>query len=69
MFTQTGGEGYGLMAIHVLKPNLVLNRPVYAGMSVLDLPKTVMYHQEKIWQQSKSFVYRHRLSDVSDRGR
>ena len=32
-----------LVAVHILKPKLVLNRPIYVGMSILDLSKTVMY--------------------------
>ncbi|KAK3794857.1 hypothetical protein RRG08_001008 [Elysia crispata] len=33
----------GLAAIEVHKSRLVLNRPVYVGMSILDLSKTLMY--------------------------
>ena len=33
----------GLAAIHMHKSKLVLNRPIFDGMSVLDLSKTLMY--------------------------
>ena len=33
----------GLAAIHMHKSKLVLNRPIFVGMSVLDLSKTLMY--------------------------
>ena len=33
----------GLAAVEVHKSRLVLNRPVYVGMSILDLSKTLMY--------------------------
>ena len=32
-----------LVAIHVKKPKLVFNKPVYLGMCILDLSKTLMY--------------------------
>ena len=32
-----------LAAIQVHKSNLILNRPVYVGMSILDLSKHLMY--------------------------
>ena len=48
LFKKTGGKGYELMAMHVLKPNLVLNRPVYIGMLVLDLSKTVMSLRRRV---------------------
>ena len=33
----------GLAAIHMHKSKLVLNRPIFVGMSVLDLSKTLLY--------------------------
>ena len=33
----------GLTAIHMHKSKLVQNRPIFVGMSVLDLSKTLMY--------------------------
>ena len=33
----------GLTAIHMHKSKLVLNRPIFVGMSVLDISKTLMY--------------------------
>ena len=32
-----------LVAIHMKKTNLTMNKPVYLGMSILDLSKTIMY--------------------------
>ena len=32
-----------LVAIHMQKPKLVLNKPIYVGMSILDLSKHLMY--------------------------
>ena len=32
-----------LAAVQVTKPTLTLNRPIYAGMAILDLSKTLMY--------------------------
>ena len=32
-----------LVAVHKVKEVLVLNRPVYVGMSILDLSKTLMF--------------------------
>ena len=32
-----------LVAIHMKKPKLVLNKPIYVGMSILDLSKHLMY--------------------------
>ena len=32
-----------LIAIHVKKKKLTMNKPVYLGMSILDLSKTLMY--------------------------
>ena len=32
-----------LVAVHKMKPTLILNRPAYVGMCILDLSKTLMY--------------------------
>ena len=32
-----------LVAVHMMKTELVFNKPVYLGMSILDLSKTLMY--------------------------
>ena len=31
------------MAVHMIKETLTLDRPVYVGMCILDLSKTLMY--------------------------
>ena len=46
-----------LAAIQVHKPRLVLNRPVYVGMSILELSKHLMY----------SFYYNHLKKEYGDR--
>ena len=33
-----------LIAIHMKKTKLYFNKPVYLGMSILDLSKSLMYH-------------------------
>ena len=42
-----------LVAVHMQKQRLLVNKPVYVGMCILDLSKTLMYdfqfHQSKIW--------------------
>ena len=42
-FARANIFGDDLAAIQVNKSNLVLNRPVYVGMSILDLSKHLMY--------------------------
>ena len=32
-----------LVAVHMQKPRLLLNKPVYVGMCILDLSKTLTY--------------------------
>ena len=32
-----------LVAIHIFKSKLIVNRPIYIGLSVLDLSKLLMY--------------------------
>ena len=54
-----------LVVVHMKKTELVFNKPVYLGMSILDLSKTLMYDfhynyfKKKIWIQGISVVHRH----------
>ena len=54
-----------LVAVHKIKETLTLNRPAYVRMCILDISKTLMYDfhynyiSKRIWQQSKTLVYRH----------
>ena len=45
-----------LVAVHNKKPSLLLNRPAYVGMCILDLSKTLMYdfHYNYIVEKYKS---------------
>ena len=53
-----------LIAIHMKKTKLVLNKPVYLGMCILDLSKTLMYdfHYNYIMPKyrGKALIYRYR---------
>ena len=46
-----------LVAVHMLKQRLYLNRPIYVGFSILDLSKTLMYDFHYSYMKSK---YRHK---------
>ena len=54
-----------LVVVHMKKTELVFNKPVYLGMSILDLSKTLMYDfhynyfKKKIWIHGISVVHRH----------
>ena len=43
-FNRTNIFDDGLAAIHMHKSRMVLNRPIYVGMCVLDLSKHLMYN-------------------------
>ena len=43
-FTSFRIFGENLAAVQLKKTTLTLNRPIYAGMAILDINKTVMYN-------------------------
>ena len=55
-----------LFGIGMRKSKLLLNKPVYTGMTILDNSKILMYDffynelKKKIWPQMRTFVHRHR---------
>ena len=55
-----------LIAIKMKKTALHFNKPVYIGMSILDLSKTLMYdfhyeYAKKKMEKFESFIYRYRF--------
>ena len=59
-----------LIAIHTRKTKLYFNKPVYLGMSILDLSKSLMYDfhynyiKIKYGDKAKFTLHRHRLSRI-----
>ncbi|KAK3700421.1 hypothetical protein QZH41_004481 [Actinostola sp. cb2023] len=58
-----------LCAVHMRKTELVFNKPVYLGMSILDLSKSLMYdfhynYFKKKFKTSETVVHRYRFVDV-----
>ena len=64
-----------LVTIHEIKPVLILNKPIYLGFSILDLPKLLMYefHYKDIkskfdakllFTDTDSLVYEIKTEDV-----
>ena len=57
-----------LIAVHMKKTQLMLDKPIYLGASILDISKTLMYDfhydyvKKNYEQKSKLFIYRHRQS-------
>ena len=54
-----------LFGIDRRKSRLLLNKPVYTGMTILDNSKILMYDflqraEKKIWPKVRTFVHRHR---------
>ena len=48
LFSKPNHEGStifseNLMAVHIKKTELIFNKPVYFGMSILDISKTLIY--------------------------
>ena len=52
------------MAIEMKKTKLKMNKPVYLGMSILDISKTLLYEfwydYIKVWGPSKTMLNRYR---------
>ena len=52
-----------LMAIEMKKTSVKMNKPLYLGMSMLDISKTLMYKfwydyiKTEIWRQSKTMLH------------
>ena len=49
-----------LLAIEMKKNQMHMNKPVYLGLSILDLSKTVWLCKTKIWRKSKTVSYGYR---------
>ena len=43
-FLESKSFSDNLVAVHMFKKKVILNKPIYLGMSILDLSKTLMYH-------------------------
>ena len=49
-----------LMAIEMKKTRVKMNKPLYLGMSILDIKEILMYEfYTKVWRQSKIMLYRY----------
>ena len=49
-----------LMAIEMKKTRVKMNKPLYLGMSILDIREILMYEfYTKVWRQSKIMLYRY----------
>ena len=58
-----------LISVHMKKTSLTMNKPVYLGMCILDLSKTIMYdfHYNYIkpkYGESETIIYRYRQLNV-----
>ncbi len=76
-FKRTNIFHENLVAVHMSKPSVKLNKPIYLGMSILDLSKTLMYHfhydhvkpkwgedAELLFTDTDSLCYEVRTEDV-----
>ena len=76
-FKRTNIFHESLVAVHMSKPSVKLNKPIYLGMSILDLSKTLMYHfhydrvkpkwgedAELLFTDTDSLCYEVRTEDV-----
>ena len=55
-----------LVAIHMKRTNVVFNKLVSCGISMLDISKTLMLtflwlHKEEVWRKSKTVIHGQRL--------
>ena len=49
-----------LMAMTMKKTRVKMNKPLYLGMSILDIREILMYEfYTKVWRQSKIMLYRY----------
>ena len=52
-----------LVAVHMHRKNVKLNKPIYLGFSILEYSKNIMYNfhynytKKKIWKKFKLAIY------------